>query len=488
MKVKLGRRTLEAGAAGVIVIGLLVVAAVTALGITGWEYSNSNSFCTNVCHSVHPEEPKAHAASFHARVNCVECHMGRLSTLHLMALKPTHVNELWGMLVGYDRPTVSHSLRPARESCEACHWPQARHADTLRVRYRYADDAKSTETRYNLQLHTGSGEARGALVNDYESGAGMAVRKGIHWHVAQEIQYAATDPQHQNIVLVEVHGTDGKVVGTYFDPTKGVSRADADKLPKRRMDCIDCHNASGHPFPNPADLVDEALAEQRIDRSLPSIKARSNAIIAKAAGVVGPENERAAKFKTIIDDAAPKPVNPKTQDAEAKFAAEMQRLLLLTSFQSDHAQKPLTWKTFPNDVGHKDAPGCFRCHDGKHQNEKGQAVRLQCTLCHGVPQVVREDGARTVASTVVPDMTPPDFHSDPNFMHEHRFKVDDSCAACHGPPKWGKDGGNFCANPACHGRQWPELNLNVEAPKPASADGSPVKPATVADKKSSAKK
>jgi hypothetical protein len=68
---------------------------VTAAGIVGWEYSNSNAFCTNMCHAVHPEEPVAHAASFHARVNCVECHMGRLSTLQLMAIKPTHINELW---------------------------------------------------------------------------------------------------------------------------------------------------------------------------------------------------------------------------------------------------------------------------------------------------------------------------------------------------------------------------------------------------------
>lgn len=486
MNVTFGRRTM-AGAAMLLVVGVIVVAALTAGSIVGWEYSNSNAFCTNVCHNVHPEEPKAHAASFHARVNCVECHMGRLSTLHLMALKPTHVGELWGMIAGYERPTSTHSLRPARESCEACHYPQARHADTLRVRYRYADDAKSTESRTTLQLHTGSGEARSALadVNNPDSATGMGVAKGIHWHVAQDVEYVALDEQKQKIVLVQVHGPDGKVVGTYYDPTAGVSRVDAEKMPKRRMDCIDCHNAAGHPFPNPADLVDDAIQEERIDRSIPSIKARSNAIIAKAAGIVGPESERSAKFRKIVEDAAPKAADPKTKDAEANFAKEMQRILLLTSFQSDHSAKQLTWKTFPTNVGHKDFPGCFRCHDGKHQNEKGEAVRLQCTLCHGLPQVVREDGARTVASTVSPDITAPPFHSEPNFMHEHRFKADDSCAACHGPTKWGKDGGNFCANPACHGRQWPELNLNVEAPKPASAAAATAP--KVAEKKGKAK-
>ncbi len=466
--IKMGRRTMT-GAVMTLLVGAVVVAAVTAGGIAGWEYSNSNAFCTNVCHAVHPEEPKAHAASFHARVNCVECHMGRVHTLELMAIKPTHIGELWGMIAGYERPITTHSMRPARESCEACHWPQARHSDTVRVRYRYADDPKSTESRTTLQLHTGTGEARGGSSEDGPQGPGMGVAKGIHWHIAQDVQYVALDPQKQKIALVEVRGPDGKVTATYFDSTAGVSRADVDKMPKRRMDCIDCHNASGHPFPNPADLVDEALQEERIDRGLPSIKTRSDAIIEKAFGIAGPEEERAAKFKKIIADLAPKAVDAKQKPAEDKFAAEMQRILLLTSFNGEHAGKPLTWRTFPTNVGHKDFPGCFRCHDGKHQNEKGEAVRLQCTLCHGLPQVVREDGARTVASTVSPDLTPPAFHSEPNFMHEHRTKVDNSCAMCHGPTKWGQDGGNFCANPACHGRRWPELNLDVEAPKPPAA-------------------
>ena len=120
MKIRVGRNLMLGTVATFILIGI-AAAVIGAGGIVAWEYSNSNAFCTNVCHAVHPEEPKAHAASFHARVNCVECHMGRLSTLQLMAIKPTHINELWGMIVGYERPTLTHSLRPARESCEACH-------------------------------------------------------------------------------------------------------------------------------------------------------------------------------------------------------------------------------------------------------------------------------------------------------------------------------------------------------------------------------
>ena len=230
-----------------------------------------------------------------------------------------------------------------------------------------------------------------------------------------------------------------------------------DQKTKRKMDCTDCHNAAGHPFKNPADRVDVAMQEGRIDRSIPSIKARSNAIIEKAAALHGPIQDQLPAFKQIIADAAPKgALKPEQQKAEAQFAAAMLEILSLSEFEA----KDLTWKSFPNHVGHKDFPGCFRCHDGKHFNDKGEAIRLQCTLCHDLPQVTIDGTLKTVASTKMPGLTPPDSHGAPNWMHEHRSKVDDSCAMCHGPIKWGTEGGNFCANPACHGRKWPELSLD----------------------------
>ncbi len=464
MKITLGRRTLMLGTVTTVVVGLIALAILGAGGIVAWEYSNSNAFCTNMCHAVHPEEPLAHAAAFHARVNCVECHMGRMSTLELMAIKPTHMNELVGMITGYERPITTHSLRPARESCEACHWPEARHDDTIRVKYRYESDPKSIQSKTTLQMHTGTGpaDAGGSKDTTPQLRPGGAVAKGIHWHIAKDVEYVALDDQKQKIALVEIRGYDGKPTATYFDATAGITRAEVDKMPRRRMDCIDCHNASGHPFTNPANLVDDAIEEGRIDRSLPSIKARSDTIIQQAAGIAGPEKERAAKFAQIVAAAAPKDIPATSKGTEKKFADEMQQILMLTSFSSNLKGKPLTWKNFPNNVGHMDFPGCFRCHDGKHTNEKGEAVRLQCTLCHALPQVEKENGVRTVASTVAPGLTPPDGHNAPNWMHEHRSKIDNSCTMCHGPIKWGKDGGSFCSNPACHGRKWPEMSLDAK--------------------------
>ena len=446
MKITLGRRTWMLGTAMTIVVGGIALAILGAGGIVAWEYSNSNAFCTNNCHAVHPEEPRAYAAYSHARVQCVECHMGRLPTLQLMTLKAAHYHELLGMITGYKRPLTATTLRPARDSCEGCHWPAVNHDDKVRTKVHYEADAKNTEVRTRLIMHTGGGEAR------------EKATQGIHWHVEQNVEYVSDDEQKRTIPWVRITGKDGKST-VYFDASSKVARAEMDQKAKRKMECVDCHNAAGHPFKNPADRVDQAMSEGLIDTRLPSIKARAVGIIEKASSLHGPMEEQVPKFKTIINDAAPKgEQKPEQKAAEAQFAKTMLEILELSEFEA----KDLSWKSFPNHVGHKDSPGCFRCHDGKHFNEKGEAIRLQCTLCHDIPQVSIGGTRKTVASTVDPSLTPPDSHNAPNWMHDHRAKVEPTCAACHGPLKWGTDGGNFCANPACHGRKWPEMSLDAK--------------------------
>jgi nitrate/TMAO reductase-like tetraheme cytochrome c subunit len=449
------RRALAIGAAGTVLIGIVALALLGAGGIVAWEYSNSDAFCANVCHSVHPEETRAHQASFHAEVHCVECHIGRLSTLHMMALKPEHAKELWGMIVGYERPLVSTTLRPARQNCEGCHNPSAVHHDSIVVRKHFDTDPPSSETSTRLVLHTGSGAIR-----DKDT-----LAQGIHWHVASDVSFIAADPQRRTIPWVQVKTADGKT-RTYVDATAKAPPGGFKAEDARRIECFDCHNTVGHPFPNPADAVDDAIATGRIDRSLPSAKARAVELIAAAEKVSGPVAERTKTFdKLIADNAAKAAAKPDKKEAEAKFDGAVERILLASTFEA----KGVTWKSFPNHTGHKDFAGCFRCHDGKHFDDQGEAIRLQCTLCHDLPQVTREKGKGSVPSTIVAGVSPPESHEAPNWMHDHRLSVDASCAACHGKTDYGQDGGGFCSNPACHGRTWPALDLNAEpksVPKP----------------------
>ena len=178
------------------------------------------------------------------------------------------------------------------------------------------------------------------------------------------------------------------------------------------------------------------------------------ALIGKLPEITGETEARAAKIEALLAEATTKAnTAAEFKAAEQKFNAAMREILLAASFR----EKDFSWKSFPNHTGHSDTPGCFRCHDGKHFNDQGEVIRLQCTLCHALPEVVRENAKGSVAS-LLPEKAgekQPESHQRANFMRTHADDVDEKCEACHGAPlKRGKQGGAFCSNPACHGRDW----------------------------------
>jgi hypothetical protein len=457
MKIRIGNWTMVVGTVATITAAVIGVALLGAAGIAGWEYSNSNAFCAAMCHDVHPEEIAAHKQGAHARVNCVECHMGRNSTLHLMALKPTHAKELWGMIVGYERPITSGTLRPSREACESCHYPAVEHHDSVAVKVQYGTDPQSSESRTKIVLHTGMDAVRSGYT------------KGIHWHIQNEVRFVSPDPQRRDIPWVEVVKADGTKVA-YTDAETKLTAEQIAALPARPMACYDCHNEVGHPFTNPATTVDEAIRTGKIDRRLPDTKARAVALIDKLPEITGEIKAREAKVDALLAEASGKAATAaEFKPAEQKFNTAMREILLAASFR----EKGFSWKSFPNHTGHADTAGCFRCHDGKHFNDKGEVIRLQCTLCHALPEVTRENAKGSVAS-LLPEKAgekQPESHQRANFMRTHADDVAPECEACHGTPlKRGKQGGGFCSNPACHGREWPALDLSAEPPKKAAGE------------------
>jgi hypothetical protein len=43
----------------------------------------------------------------------------------------------------------------------------------------------------------------------------------------------------------------------------------------------------------------------------------------------------------------------------------------------------VTWGTYPNNLGHQDFPGCFRCHDGSHSTpDQKHTITQDCNTCH----------------------------------------------------------------------------------------------------------
>ncbi len=441
------RRTLLTGIA--FILGFVVLGVIA---IQVWEYSNSLGFCTNACHDVHPEEPSSYQDFYHASVKCTECHMGRVNTLQAMVLKASHFRHLPAVLFDqYDRPLESETMRPANESCERCHWPPAFHGDTVREIKRYMPDEESTEKRIYLILKTGAGERA----------QGMGY--GIHWHITSPVEYIATDEHKQDIPWVRTTLPDGRTV-EYNDVTNPLSAEEIAKAEKRTMDCVDCHNRMGHPFPPPEDLVDQALAEGRLSLDLPFAKKEMLDLLVANHGSQQEAIEAAASVRKLYEATYPQAAAAYPEEIEQaqQLAEELIRRLIF--------EKPgVTWQSFPDDGKHKDFPGCFRCHDGKHLSADGESIRLHCNICHGIPLTVG-------ASDRPPDMPvttiqEPPSHLETNFMADHRFQANSVCVDCHGDIEFGSDDSSFCANSACHGKAWPLVELDAAFPHPFEVEG-----------------
>lgn len=438
-----------------LVIGVVAALFIALLlgGVLTWEYTNSSEFCASACHEVHPEETVAYSDSYHAKVKCVECHMGRLPVLKAALVKATHMSHLWSMITGdYERPMESHSMRPATHSCERCHWPEAFHDDRLRVINRYETDEKSTKISTRLVLHTGGGSAR------REGGA-----RGIHWHVENELRYIATDAQKLNIPWLEVTHGDGSTT-TYTDVTNPLSPKEIASGEKRVMDCMDCHNRVGHPFEVPEEAVDLAINFGHIDSELPYAKAWAMRLLSYDYAT----REQADKLAEATREAYRQdyPMFFAThREAVARSEKVMKELLYRIKFR--HPE--ISWRSFPDHSSHKNFPGCFRCHDGKHFSAEGDSVRLHCNICHDVPVVLREGESPQFSPRL--SLSQPSNHLSANFIHEHRFLANDGCARCHIDVEFGTDNRSFCANSACHGKQWPAVQLDATKPHPVALEG-----------------
>ncbi len=439
----------------VLLIGIAFIVGFIILGVIAiqvWEYSNSVAFCTNACHDVHPEEIQAFEDSYHASIKCVECHMGRVGTIRSIFLKASHARHLPAVILNtYKRPLESATMRPANESCERCHWPPAFHGDTVREIKRYAPDEQNTERRIYLVLKTGAGTRT--------QGLGY----GIHWHITNPVEYIATDEHKQEIRWVRTTLPDGRTV-EYNSVITPLSPEEIAGAEKKTMDCVDCHNRTGHPFPSPENLVDQALADDQLSIKLPYAKKEMLALL--VTDYAGQEEALAAVDSLEARYRADYSQMAEGYATEIRQAADLARELVgRVVFE----QPGVTWQSFPDNIGHKDFPGCFRCHDGQHVSAEGESIRLQCNLCHSIPATV-EAGDRPPQLPLAYIQEPPS-HLETNFMADHRFQANGECVQCHGEIQFGSDDSSFCANSACHGQAWPVVNLNAAFPHPIPLEG-----------------
>ena len=400
-----------------------------------WEYSNSAQFCGETCHTM-PPQYQTYLESPHARVQCVDCHIGRDLLLVQFLRKTEHMRLITDtILENYELPIYAHSMRPASETCEVCHSPEQFSDDSLRVINTYESNETNDPYSIYLLMHTGGGSEREGL------------GRGIHWHIENPMSYIALDAQQQEIPYIRVENADGTVT-EYTSLNSPIDMDNLDQYPMQEMDCATCHNRVAHEILTPSDAVDKALRVGDISRDIPFVRARAIDLLA---GDYATTEEALAEFETL--DQYYSEYYPEFYAGNAELVRSTIDTLGVLYSESNFPEQLLTYSTHPNNTGHDESAGCFRCHDGQHFSAEGEAVRLECNLCHSIPQVVRSGDIEP--SLPLSTGIEPESHLTTTWMATHSLAFDASCSNCHttGNPG-GVDNSSFCSNSACHGSSW----------------------------------
>jgi len=360
-------RHLAGVVSGLTLVNLLILSTVSYEGV---QYMETPEFCGLVCHSVMAPEHTSYVNSPHARVDCVECHIGPGAPWFVRS-KLSGVGQVLAVTFNtYEHPipTPVANLRPSQDTCEQCHWPERFTGDRIRVIPKFADDEANTATKTVLLMHIGGGEMSAA---------------GIHsWHIDPDKQttYFARDYERQDIPVVRVTRTDGTETEYVAAGAEGET-VSTEGLTPRRMDCIDCHNRPTHIFQVPDRAMNQAMADGRISPTLPYIKKVGTEALTEATGEEGDLERIAEKVTTFYRE------NYADRAAEldplvAQAVEAMQAIYKRNVFP----QMDVTWGTYRSNLGHPvgedGALGCFRCHDDSHTNKEGEVIRQDCGICH----------------------------------------------------------------------------------------------------------
>jgi nitrate/TMAO reductase-like tetraheme cytochrome c subunit len=350
---------------------VVVFVILSAVGsYRAYEFTDSTQFCGQLCHSVMNPEFQAYELSPHARVGCVECHVGAGASWYVRS-KLSGARQVYATMFNkYPRPIPSpvENLRPAQETCEQCHWPRKFHGDQFKVITHFANDEKNTPRQVRLLIKTGGGDPT------------TGVATGIHWHmnIGTEITYAVTDPKHQVIQWVQARNLLTGASTVYKAQDSTLTPQQIETAPKRRMDCVDCHNRPTHIYVPPDRAVDQSLLGGRLDPTMPFIKQQA---VTALTGDYKTTNEAMQGIERSLRDFYGSGKYPNVQAATLNSAVkEVQRIYSVSIFP----EMRVDWRVHPDNIGHFYYVGCFRCHDGQHVNAEGKAISSDCAICHTV--------------------------------------------------------------------------------------------------------
>ena len=326
-----------------------------------YHFTESVQFCGESCHKVMGPELITYRQGSHARVLCAECHIGKGAGWYVKSKLSGTYQVYATTLDKYPRPipTPIKNLRPAQETCEQCHWPAKFVGNLERTYNYYLTDETNTQFSVRMLMKVGGADPTHGPVG------------GIHYHmnVANRIEYVASDEARQKIPWVRL--TDPQGVVTEFRTSKFTNAVDTADM--RRMDCMDCHNRPAHRYKTPNNAVNLAMTLGNIDPSIHWVKSNSVFILTRS---YTNETQALQSIATYLE-------SKYTGDARVKkVISEVQKIYQGNFFPEMKA----SWAAYPDNIGHKDWPGCFRCHDGQHKTADGKKsiTASDCSACHTI--------------------------------------------------------------------------------------------------------
>jgi len=343
-------------------------------GYNAFLFTESVTFCGKVCHTVMEPEHTAYLHSPHARVRCVDCHVGAGASWYVRS-KLSGMRQVWAVLTNsYERPipVPVANLRPARETCEECHWPQKFYGARMLQIPHFRYDEKNTAEQVSLLVKTGGGSPN------------LGINSGIHWHmvIENQVTFAAEDRHFQKIPWVRVKDNRTGRITTYTDKNTKLSKEQLEAVPRHTMDCMDCHNRPTHIFLAPDQAVDEALVGGIIPKDLPWMKKLA---VDTLVGSYKDRNDAHARMARAIEGFYKENYPTVFQYRKADLNASVRAISGIYD-RSIFPAMNVNWKTYAMNIGHRNWPGCFRCHDGKHVSSEGKVVTNECTACHTMPE------------------------------------------------------------------------------------------------------
>jgi nitrate/TMAO reductase-like tetraheme cytochrome c subunit len=354
------------------------------------EHMDTTQFCGQTCHVMKPEFTAHAALAPHQALACAECHIAPGATGWLKA-KMAGTNQLFAVLLNnYPRPIESamenNRLVSSADTCEQCHTRDQAISPRLRVIPSYKDDEANTRTQTVLLMYVGGGTSGGI--------------HGAHLGSGVKIRYRAADKKRQIIPWVEYRNTLRGISRSFL--AAGTTANSIRSLPTFEMQCVDCHNRASHAFELPDRAVNQAIANGRIALSLPFVKKEGVELL--KAGYAG-NDEAAQKIPADLTTF----YRQKYPDAAAKHAAAIQAAgesLAAIYERNVFSDLKVSWGTYPNNLGHTDYPGCFRCHDESHLTSDKKTITQDCAACH--QPVAMDETAPEILKTL--ELTPAQSH------------------------------------------------------------------------------